>query len=161
MEPGDKEITIRETITTFTITNRNYTTGSIQNCTMCTTSIGCSSITPRHRNFYLNTTQYPGLKWKERIIIRNFVHQNLMGRPKIYLEQVHHTQPEAHGSTNRRLGSQSDLSLIKTTKAVQILCFKQKKRRHIIAGSVGKCSRSKSARNKVFILQNNVPTTYK
>ena len=61
--------------TTFTITNRNYTTGSIQNCTVCITSIGCSSITPRHRNFYLNITQYPELKWKERIIIRNFVHQ--------------------------------------------------------------------------------------
>jgi hypothetical protein len=61
--------------TTFTITNRNYTTGSIQNCSVCTKSIGCSSITPRHRNFYLNITQYPELKWKERIIIRNFVHQ--------------------------------------------------------------------------------------
>ena len=45
------------------------------NCTVCTTSIGCSSITPRHRNFYLNITQYPELEWKERIIIRNFVHQ--------------------------------------------------------------------------------------
>jgi hypothetical protein len=30
---------------------------------------------------FLNTTQCPGLKWKERMIIRNLVHQNLMGRP--------------------------------------------------------------------------------
>ena len=140
--------------------NEDYTTGSIQTAP-CASHQYVAHRSLQDIEIFLNTTQCPGLKWKERIIIRNFVHQNLMGRPKIYLEQVHHTQPEAHGSTNRRLESQSDLSPIKTTKAGQILCFKQKKRRHIIAGSVGKCSRSKSARNKVFILQNNVPTTYK
>jgi hypothetical protein len=93
--------------------NKDYTTGSIQTAPCASHQYVAHRSLQDINRFFLNTTQYPGLEWKERIIIRNFVHKNLMGRPKIYLEQVHHTQPKAHGSTNRRLEIQSDLSPIK------------------------------------------------
>ena len=82
-----------------------------------------------------------------------FCSSNLMGRPKIYLEQVHHTQPEAHGSTNRGLESQSDLSPLNQRRLFRSFALSRGEEDTSMSDPWTKCSRSESARNEVFVLQ--------
>jgi hypothetical protein len=76
-----------------------------------------------------------------------------MGRPKIYLEQVHHTQPEAHGSANRGIESRSDLSPLNQRRLFRSFALSRGEEDTSMPDAWAKCSRSESARNEVFVLQ--------
>ena len=138
---------------------------------MCTKSVGCSSITPGHQDFYLNITQYPELEWRERIIIRNFVHQICKDSqrfissntpyPKLKQETIimykiqkgYNTPPGAYGLTSTGLKIRSDLSSLNQRRLFGSFALRRGKENTLLSDPLAKCSQSESAWNEIFVLQ--------